>query len=76
VLHESAETTSQIDLYKIFLIFESLCTNQSSLYPPPAHLQCPHCCNTIERLLGNIRHLFDLPFVCHTPINIGNNNIV
>jgi len=43
---------------------------------PPAHLHCPHCCNTIARLVGNIRPLLDLPFVSDTPYNIGNYNIV
>jgi len=32
--------------------------------------------NTIARLLGNIRPPLDLPCVCHTPYNIGNDNIV
>jgi len=42
----------------------------------PARLYCPHCCNTIVRLLGNIRPLLDLPLVCVTQYSIGNNNIV
>jgi len=41
-----------------------------------ARLHCPHCCNTIARILGNLRPPFDLPLVCHTPYQIGNNNMV
>jgi len=41
-----------------------------------SHLYCPHYCNTIARLLRNIRRLSDPPCVCHTPYNIGNGNIV
>ena len=43
---------------------------------PPAHLQCPHCCNTIATLLGNTQPTLDLPFLWYAPYNIGNNNIV
>jgi len=39
-------------------------------------LQYPHYCNTIARLLRNIWPPPDPPFICHTPYNIGNDNIV
>ena len=52
-----------------------LCTNQSSFYCF-SYLHCPHYCNTVARLLRNIRHPPDPPFVCHTPYNIDNGNIV
>jgi len=42
----------------------------------PARLHCPHWCNTIARLSGNIRPPLGLPLVCHTPYQIGNTNIV
>ena len=42
----------------------------------PARPHCPHCWSTVPRLLGSIRPPLDLPFVCHTPYNIGNTNIV
>jgi len=42
----------------------------------PARLHCPHCFNTIARLLGIIRPPPDPSFVWHTPYNIGNNNVV
>jgi len=53
-----------------------VCARVNHHYILPARLHCPHCCNTIARLLGNIRPPLDLPLVCHTPYNIGNNNIV
>jgi len=40
-------------------------TNQSSFYCP-RHLHCPHGCNTIARLLSNLRPPSDPPCVCHT----------
>jgi len=40
------------------------CTSQSSWYGF-AHLHCSHDCNTIARLLRDIRPLPGFPFVCH-----------
>jgi len=42
----------------------------------PHHLHCPHRCNTVARLLHNLRPPPDPPFVCHTPYTIGIGNIV
>ena len=42
----------------------------------PSHLHCPYYCNTIARLLRNIRRPTDSPFVCHTLNNIGDGKIV
>jgi len=50
-------------------------TNQSSFIRKP-RLHCPPCCNTFARLLGNIRPHPNPPFGCHSPYNIGNNDIV
>jgi len=50
--------------------------HESIVLSLPARLHCPHCCNTVARLLGNIRPPLDLPLVCHTPYNISNHNIV
>ena len=107
------------------LVLRVVCARINCPFILPARLHCPHCCNTIARLLGNIRPppsnsflyathhtilvitisckghsrpaaflplparsagaaqrvnppktLPDLPFVCHTPYNIGDNNIV
>jgi len=41
-----------------------------------ARLHCPHCCNTIAQVLGNIRPALDPPCVCHAPHLIGNDNIM
>jgi len=51
-----------------------VCTNQSSTIPT-ARLHCPPCCNTIARLLGNLRSHPNPPCVCHSPYNISNNNV-
>jgi len=42
----------------------------------PAHLHYPHYCNTYARFLCNIWPPPDPPCWCHTPYNIGNDNIV
>jgi len=52
------------------------CTNQSFFYCPSPYLYCPHYCNTIERLLRNMRPPPDSFFVCHTAYNIGIGNSV
>ena len=66
----------EIFLYKTIFYFRVVCARINRPFIPQAHLHCPHCCNTIARLLGNIRPPLDLPCVCDTPYNIGNNNIV
>ena len=48
-----------------------LLTNQSSFHCP-SHLHCPLYCNTIARLLRNIRCPPDPPRVRHTQYNIDN----
>jgi len=55
-----------------------VCARINRSFILPVRLHFPHCCNTIARLLGNIniRPALDLPFVCHTPYNIGNKHIV
>jgi len=64
-------------LYKILFHFEAFVHKSIILLcPPPSHLHSPYYCNTIARLLRNIRRLFDPPLVCHTPYNIGDGNIV
>jgi len=65
-----------LGLYKIFFYFSSRLYKTYRPVIPPAYLHCPHCCNTIARLLGNLRPPLDLPCVCCTPYNIGNTNIV
>jgi len=51
------------------------CTSQSSFYRS-LHLHCSHYCNTIARLMLNIRPPPNPLCVCHTPYNIGSGNIV
>ena len=46
-----------------------LCTNQSSIHSSGS-LHCPHCCNTIARLLGKVRPSTGPP-LC-TPYTIAN----
>jgi len=60
--------------YNVLLIV--VCARISRPFILRARLHCPDCCNTITRLLGNMRPRPDPPFVCHRPYNIGNNNIV
>ena len=52
------------------------CGSQSFFYSPSPHLQSLPYCNTIARPLRNICPPTDAPFVCHTPYNIGDGNIV
>ena len=58
------------------LLLLVVCARINRPFILPARLHCPHCFNTIARLLGNIRLPLDLPFVQHAPYNIGNGNIV
>jgi len=58
------------------LLLRGFCARINHPSIAPSYLHCPHYCNTIARLLRNIRRPSDPPFVCHTKHNIGNNNIV
>jgi len=58
------------------LLLRVVCARTNHPLIPSAHLHCPHCYSTIARLEGHIRPPLDLPFVCHTPSNIGSHNIV
>jgi len=58
------------------LLLLVVCARINRPFILPAHLHCPHCRNTIARLLGNIRPPLDLPFVCHTLFNIDHNDIL
>jgi len=58
------------------LLLVVVCARINHPFILPARVHCPHCCNTIARLLGYIRPALDFPFVCHKPYNINNNNIV
>jgi len=73
---EAARSVMLVGLYQIFFLLLAVCARVNCPFILPARLQCSHCCNTIARLLGNIRPRLDLPLVCHTPNNIGNNHIV
>jgi len=70
-MHDSA--VAHVGLHK--MVFTSCCARINHPLIAPSHLHCPHYCNTCARLLRNIR-LPGPPFVCHTPYNIGNANIV
>jgi len=43
---------------------------------PPPRLQSRPYCNTIARPLRNIHPSTDPPFICQTPYNVGDGNIV
>ena len=60
------------------ILFHSfLCMHASNIPLSPAYLHATDYCNTIARRLRNIRPPpSDPPCVCHTPYNIGNDNIV
>ena len=62
--------------YKTLFHFKALLWESIILLLPPHHLQSLPYCNTIARLLRNIRPPTDLAFVCRTPYNIGDGNIV
>ena len=63
-------------LLQDIIVLKVVCARINRPFILPARLHCPQCYSTIARLWGNIRPPLDLPFVCHTPYNIGNNNIV
>ena len=52
-----------------FLSLQGFCARINRPFILPARLHCPHCFNTIARLLGNVWPLLNLH-------NINNNNIV
>ena len=57
-------------------LLQSFCGRANHPFLAPPYLQSPYYCNTIARLLRNIRRPADPPLVCHTPYNIGDGNIV
>jgi len=62
---------------KYLLLLLVVCARINPSFILSARLHCPHCRNTIARLLRNVHPPpLDIPFVCHTPYNISNNNIV
>jgi len=65
----------RLGLYKIFVHFEAVVPEWFLPLAPP-HLHCPPYCNTLARLLRNVRTPPRPSFVCHTPYHIGNGNIV
>ena len=67
----------EFSLYKILFYFKApLWESIILVLPPPPHLQSLLYCNTIARPLRNIRSPTDPSFVCHTPYNICDGNIV
>jgi len=66
----------RLSLYKILFHFKGLLWESIILLLPPLHLQRLPYYNSIARPLGNIRPSTDPPFLCHTPYNIGDGNIV
>jgi len=73
---ESLRFTGHLGLFKIFFYFESFVHESNLLsFFPPAYI-AHTVAILLARLSRNIRSPLDLPFVCHTPYNIGNNNIV
>jgi len=53
-----------------------VCARINQPFITPAHSHYPHYCITTARLLRHIYTPPDPPFICHTPYNIGNDNIV
>ena len=53
-----------------------LCARMNPACIAHPHLHCRHDCSTIAILLRNTTPPTDLPFVWHTPYNIGNGKIV
>jgi len=71
-----ASSIDQTRLYKILFYFEAVVHESTILSPPP-----PTCiAHPGAILLHDYWAVYDfpsgLPFVCYTPNNIGNNNIV
>jgi len=54
--HEGARHSFRLSLYKI-LFYVVICARINRPFILAARLHCPHCCNTIARLLRNIRRL-------------------
>ena len=65
----SAPSLSVWPLQYIHLLL-GVCARVNHPFVTPPNLHCPHCCNTIARLLRNIPPPRP-PFVCHAPYNIG-----
>ena len=53
-----------------------VCARINHHFITPAHSHYHHYCNTIARLLRYIYPPPDPHFICHTPYNIGTDNIV
>jgi len=66
----------RVSLYKILFYFKAVLWEPIVHLLQSTHLQRLSYCNIIARPLRNIRPATDLPFVCHTPYNIGDGNIV
>ena len=62
--------------FQCIVLLIVVCARISRPFILRARLHCPDFCNTITRLLGNMRPRPDPLFVSNTPYNIGNNNIV
>jgi len=65
-----------VGLYKIIFYYEAFVHESNILvFPPPTCIG-----HTVAILLHDFGAVYeppsDLPFACHTPYNIGNNNIV
>jgi len=58
------------------VLLQSFIVGVHHLFVAPPHLQSLPYCNTIARPFRNIRPPTDPPFVCHTPYNIGDGNIM
>jgi len=58
------------------VLLRCFCARFNHPFIAPSHLHYPHYSNTVVRPLRNIRRPTDPSFVCHTPYNIDNGNIV
>jgi len=74
----AAKTKRQVRIWPlhVILLLRVVCARINRSVGPHPHLHCPHCYNTIARLLGNTGPPLDLSFVCPAPYNIGNKNLV
>ena len=73
---DTGNTVLQLSLYKILFQSKVLSLETIHLFIAPPHLLRLPFCNTIARLLRNIRPPTDPPSVCHTLYTIGDGNIV
>ena len=74
-LDAKRQRAAEVSLYKILFHCKALLCESTILLRPP-HLQSLPYCITIARPLCNIRPPIDPSFVCHTPYNISDGNIV